>query len=224
MPHARRPDVSPSHPHHVTVRMRRGTWNLRAQRCYQPLLQAFRGVRKRSGFRVTHFSVQGNHVHMLVEGADRRAMSNGLRALLIRFARALNGVMGARGSRFQDRYHESVLETASAVRRCLRYVLENHARHMARIGKMGPAVDPFSSAPWFDGYRADVLLPRAMGDPPIATARSWLLANGWRRLGLLPGHLEESRSRGPDRVTKRPCSSGQSPYRHSPFTSRRSMP
>ena len=166
--------------------MRRGTWNLRAQRCYQPLLRAFRAVRKRVGFRVTHFSVQGNHVHMLVEAHDRRAMSNGLRALLIRFARALNAVMDASGSRFSDRYHESVLGTASAVRRCLRYVLENHARHMAKIGKVGPTVDAFSSAPWFDGYGSVVRLPRATGDPPVSPARSWLLTGAWRRLGLLP--------------------------------------
>lgn len=170
--------------------MRRGTWNLRAQRCYQPLLKAFREVRKRPGFRITHFSVQGNHVHMLVEAADRRAMSNGLRALLIRFARALNTVMESSGSRFQDRYHESILETASAIRRCLRYVLENHARHMSKLGKRAPAIDLFSSAPWFDGYRTDVAVPPPTGDPPVSSARSWLLANGWRRLGLLPGRLD----------------------------------
>ncbi len=166
--------------------MRRGTWNLRSQRCYRPLLSAFRAVRSRLGFRVTHFSVQGNHVHMLIEAHDRRSLSNGLRALLIRFARALNGVMNARGPRFSDRYHESILATASAVRRCLRYVLENHARHMAKIGKVGPRLDPFSSAPWFDGYRTAISLPRATGDPPVSSPRSWLLVGAWRRLGLLP--------------------------------------
>ncbi len=190
MPHARRPDVSSSHPHHVTVRMRRNTWNLRSQRCFRQLLASFRRVReRRRGFRVTHFSVQGNHVHLIAEGGDRAAMSNGLRALLISIARRLNRVMGARGARFQDRYHESVLTTASAVRRCLRYVLENHARHMARIGKDGPVVDAFSSAPWFEGYRPDVMLPRAMGDPPVSSPRSPLLSIAWRRFGLLPGHL-----------------------------------
>ncbi|MGZ5967952.1 MAG: transposase [Polyangiales bacterium] len=178
--------MSVAHPHHVTVRMRRGTWNLRSQRCYRPLLEAFRRVRKtRRGFRVTHFSVQGNHVHLIVEAGDRAAMSNGMRALLISVARRLNRVMRASGSRFQDRYHESILATASAVRRCLRYVLENHARHMAKIGKRAPAVDPFSSAPWFDGYRREVGIPRATGDPPVSAARSLLLTTAWRRLGLL---------------------------------------
>lgn len=187
LPHRARADVSPSHPHHVTVRMRRGTWNLRAQRCFRPILEAFRGVRGRAGFRVTHFSVQGNHLHLIAEASERRAMSNGLRALLIRIARAVNGVMGARGPRFADRYHESVLRTASAVRRCLRYVLENHARHLVQVGKghLAEPIDRFSSAPWFDGFRAGVALPDAIGDPPVSAPRSALLSHAWRRLGLL---------------------------------------
>lgn len=167
--------------------MRRGTWNLRAQRCFQPILDAFRGVRGRPGFRITHFSVQGNHLHLIAEASERRALSNGLRALFIRVARAINTVMGASGSRFADRYHETVLRTASSVRRCLQYVLENHARHLTKIGKghLAAPVDRFSSAPWFDGFRAGVALPDALGDPPVSAARSSLLARAWRRLGLL---------------------------------------
>jgi hypothetical protein len=68
-------------------------------------------------------------------------------------------------------------------------VLENHARHMAQVGKVGPVVDRYSSAPWFDGYRAGVIVPRALGDPPVSPARSWLLAAAWRFLGLLAGCL-----------------------------------
>jgi REP element-mobilizing transposase RayT len=191
MPHQRRPPVSPARPHHVTVRVRRGTWNLRAQRCHGHVLEALRRVRKeRLGFRITHFSVQGNHLHLIAEASDRRAMSNGLRALLISIARRINRVMHASGARFQDRYHESILATASAVRRCLRYVLENHARHMAKIGKRAPAIDRFSSAPWFDGYRAGVVVPPATGDPPVSSPRSVLLSVAWRRLGLLPGLVD----------------------------------
>jgi REP element-mobilizing transposase RayT len=167
--------------------VRRGTWNLRAQRCFGPILEALRGVRRRPGFRVTHFSVQGNHLHLIAEASERRSMTNGLRALLIRIARAINDVMSASGSRFADRYHESVLRTASSIRRCVRYVLENHARHMLQVGKghLAAPIDRFSSAPWFDGYRPGVALPPALGDPPVSAPRSWLLAHAWRRLGLL---------------------------------------
>ena len=80
LPHLKRPAVDARHPHHVTVRMQRGVWNLRSQRCFRPIATALRAVRDRDGFRVVHFSVQGNHMHLVTEADDRGAMSNGMRA------------------------------------------------------------------------------------------------------------------------------------------------
>jgi hypothetical protein len=65
-----------------------------------------------------------------------------------------------------------------------RYVLLNHRSHLARSGDaVGRAVpDPFSSAPSFDGWkeRLPAAAPRVTSPP-----RTWLLAAGWRRRGLL---------------------------------------
>ncbi len=169
LPHTRRPAVDPRHPHHVTVRVRHGTWNLRSQRSFGRIAAALDAVRAREGFRITHFSVQGNHIHMLAEAADRRAMSNGLRALLIRVARGLNRMMGASGPRFADRYHERALTGPTQVHNALRYVVGNHAVHLARLGKEVPRdPDPFSSL--------------ARGDLASKPA-SWLLRTGWQRAG-----------------------------------------
>ena len=79
MPHTPRPAVSRHKPHHVTVKFARGTWNLRSQRCFRPIRQALHEVTARAGFRVVHFSVQHNHLHLVTEATDRRTMSNGLR-------------------------------------------------------------------------------------------------------------------------------------------------
>lgn len=178
--HRARPAVSPSHPHHVTVRMRKGTWNLRSQRAFARIESALLGVKGREGFRVVHYSVQGNHVHMLAEGDDRRAFSNGMRALLIRMAKQLNIMMEAEGPRFADRYHERVLTSPRQVRIVLKYVLANHAKHVG-----GAVVDPFSSGPWFRGWAEGVVLPRwaPCTGPPTASPDSWLLKGGWRRAG-----------------------------------------
>jgi len=169
MTHVARPAVSPHKPHHITVRLTRGTWNLRSQRCFRPFAEALAGVRKRTGFRVVHYSVQHNHMHLIVEADDRRAMSNGLRALFIRVARALNGLMGTRGTRFDDRYHEHVLATPTEVRNALFYVLGNRAHHLARWGTIiaRDAVDAFSS----------------IAEPIVKRPRSWLLREGWTRAG-----------------------------------------
>lgn len=166
LPHARRTRVTRHVPHHVTVRVRRGTWNLRSQRSFVRFRAALAVVRRRCGFRVVQFSVQRDHVHLLVEANDRRAMSNGVRALLISFARRLNGMMSTRGSRFADRYHEHRLETPTEVRNALRYVFGNHVHHLTQRGAHpGDVLDAFSSAVAF---------------LEVAPAESWLLRVGWR--------------------------------------------
>ncbi|MBI2392944.1 MAG: hypothetical protein HYV09_25390 [Deltaproteobacteria bacterium] len=166
LPHVRRPAVDARRPHHVTVRMRRGVWNLRSQRCFRPVAEALRAVRGREGFRVVHFSVQGNHLHLVTEAESRRSMTLGMRALLIRIARQLNRVMQRRGPVLADRFHERILSTPTEVRNVVRYVIGNHASHLARLGKVGIAHDPFSSA-----VVADV----------VSAASSWLLTRGWLR-------------------------------------------
>jgi REP element-mobilizing transposase RayT len=155
--------------------MRRGVWNLRSQRCFGPISEALRKLQRREGFRVVHFSVQGNHLHLVTEADDRAAMSNGMRALLIRIARKLNRLMGTRGRLYADRFHERALTSSRAVFNVVRYVLENHSKHLQQIGKLAPPVsDPFSS-----GNRT--LDDREHG-PPWSPPESWLLRVGWRRL------------------------------------------
>jgi putative transposase len=165
MPHVARPRVSRHRPHHITVRTTRPTWNLRSQRCYRFVEKALSVVKERGGFRVIHFSVQHNHVHLIVEANDRRTLSSAMKALLIRVARGLNGLMGASGKRFDDRYHEHILKTPSETRNALLYVIGNRAVHLARWGKSPRRdVDPFSSL--------------AAGNL-IVPAKSWLLLEGW---------------------------------------------
>lgn len=169
MPHTKRPRVSRHRPHHITVRTVKGTWNLRSQRCYRPIASALAAVRNRPGIRVVHFSVQHNHIHFIVEAESRRALANAVRSLLIRVARAVNFVMGTKGRRFDDRYHEHVLKTPSETRNALQYVIGNRAVHLARWGKSPRVgVDPFSS------LAADQLVR-----PP----ESWLLSVGWTGAG-----------------------------------------
>ena len=48
---------------HVTVRIRREVWNLRTHRCFRALRYALARGCERFGFRLVHFSVQGNHMH-----------------------------------------------------------------------------------------------------------------------------------------------------------------
>jgi putative transposase len=163
-----RPALSSRHPVHATWRVLPHVWNLRSRRCFSRIAQSFSRGRDRFGFRLVHFSVQGNHLHLVVEAEDEAALARGMQGLGVRIAKALNRLMQRKGSVFADHYHARILRSPTQVANALAYVLMNFLHHFP--GEAARYVrDPFSSA-W-----------REHGtDPPVVPARTWLLSVGWR--------------------------------------------
>jgi len=180
VPHLPR-SVHARYPLHVTFRVRRHVWQLRSRRCYSRIQEAFLRLLGRFETRIAHFSVQHDHIHLLVETQDRRELARAMQGFAISAAKRLNKMMGRRGAVFADRYHSRPLRTPTEVRAALVYVLNNFRKH-ARYGTPAPdALDPFSSAFAFGGWRAP---PPPPTDPhPTAAPATWLLATGWRRGG-----------------------------------------
>jgi len=144
---------------------------------------------ERGDFRVVHYSLQSNHVHLLVESTNRTMLQRGMTSIGARLARAVNRVFGRRGPVLADRYHLRVLQTPREARHALRYVLLNARHHARRLLTTG-RVDPASSGRWFDGWRNQHVMGREENDDgaaarPVARARTWLLTIGWRRHGLI---------------------------------------
>jgi putative transposase len=186
--HARRPDFKARHPVHVTMKIRRGLPSLRHRALASLVFSAFHAAKQRLGAKLVHFSIQSNHIHLIVEAQERRALSRSMQGLAVRLARRLNARMGRRGQLFPDRYHARALRTPLEVRRALLYVLKIHEHH-TRIPR-ATSLDPLSSASYFfsqadPGHRNH--------DSPVAEPSTWLLRIGWRRHGLI-GRDERSSS------------------------------
>jgi putative transposase len=162
------------------MRVRSDIPSLRADDLFPAVREALAAASK-PAFRVVHFSVQSNHLHLFVEGSDKRALAMGLRGLSIRVARAINRALGRTGRVWSDRYHARALRTPREVRHGLVYVLMNFRKH---VRHQPSGLDPCSSASWFDGFR-DPVVDRPSGEPPVAAPRSWLAGVGWRRHGLI---------------------------------------
>ena len=179
-------------PAHVTMRMRDDVPSLRTGRIVHAIEQTFRRGCRRPGFRLVHDSLQGNHAHLIVEARDRDALGRGMKAVGSRLALAVNRAAERSGPVFADRYHLKLLPTPKQVWNALRYVLLNARRHAAKNHSRFAApvrLDPASSARWFEGWKRKVpdahRPPAARVDPPVARAKTWLLAVGWRRHGLI---------------------------------------
>jgi len=153
--------------------------------------------RDTSRFRILQFSVQGDHLHLVVEAADKDALSSGMRGVAIRVARYVNDLLSRRGPLWADRWHGRALRTPREVRNALLYVLGNFRKHARAAHAAG--IVPFSSGAWFDGWRtwkptSGVAPPFAVAprfttthseDPPISSARTWLARSGWSKRGLI---------------------------------------
>jgi REP element-mobilizing transposase RayT len=172
---------------HVTLRVRPGVPSLRASKLVHAFERSMIRGCERGDFRVVQYSLQSNHVHLLVEAADARSLAQGMMAVGSRLARAAHRVFGRTGRVLADRYHARALKTPREVHRALRYVLLNARRHARRL--TGPAaLDPASSGRWFDGWLSGRVTGSVVGEAiglPVARARTWLLRIGWQRHGFL---------------------------------------
>jgi putative transposase len=173
VPHQRRPVLSPHHPAHVTMRLLPHVWNLRSRRAFRAIGRAFASSKERNGFRLVHFSVQGNHLHLIVEARDAQRFSRGMQGLATWIARRLNQMIGRSGKVFADRFHAHVLRTPLEVARAVAYVLGNFVVHALRRGAKGEKHAPRAADPYSSAGREGAAL--------TAGPRTWLLREGWRR-------------------------------------------
>jgi REP element-mobilizing transposase RayT len=156
---------------HVTTRVCDDVWNLRSQRCFRAIRRALERGCNRFGVRLIHFSIQGNHLHLVVESPDQVVLGRAIKGLLVRMARALNKVMDRKGQVFAHRYHAHLLRSPREAAHAVRYVLENWRVHALRDGRPAPAgLDPYCSAAW-----------AGCSPPLVAEPRWWMLKVGVER-------------------------------------------
>ena len=161
--HLRRPGLAARHPVHVNWKVRAGLESLRRVATFRAIAAAFREGKDRFGFRLVHYSVQGNHLHLIVEAEDSGALSRGLQGLGVRLARAVNRVLSRSGKVFSDRYYAHQLRGPRETARAIAYVLGNWFRHAGRV--MG---------------RDDIDRLSSVAEPGTTVMpRTWLLREGW---------------------------------------------
>lgn len=174
---------------HVTLRMNGGA-GLRQGRAYRALRLVLTALLGDESFRVVHISIQNNHLHLLVEAANKVALSRGMQRFSIRAARSLQRAFGWYGKVFPWRYHATQIKTPRQARNSLAYVLNNWRRHREDVASqhiVGVKVDPYSSGLSFDGWigRPRFRAPADYVPLPVSAAQTDLLRFEWKRHGLI---------------------------------------
>jgi REP element-mobilizing transposase RayT len=156
-------------PVHITLKVLDAVGDLRTDRRFARIQRAFYFACDHLGMRLLQFSIQGNHLHLVVEAVDHQHLATAMQGMAIRLAKGVNRVSNRHGTVFADRYHAHLLKTPAEVRNAVHYVLHN--RHKHRPSTHPWDIDKYSSASgeacWYvaDGGEAAMV---------IVEPRTWL--------------------------------------------------
>jgi len=167
------------------LRAVKGLPSFRQQTLFKAFDIAFRTTR-REDFRIVEFSVQNDHVHLIVEADDNDALARGMKSFSVRANRLFNSALGrGRGRVWGDRYHRRDLTNARQVRNALVYCINNYKKHIG-VDRGLSRIDACSSARWFTGWIG--ARTRDDGPRPTPRAETILLRTAWQKHGLIhPG-------------------------------------
>lgn len=131
--HRTREEVTRRTPMHVNFRYKTV---IRHKTSLRLLKRAIVNAR-RFGLRIIHYSMQKNHIHLIIEADNNEILTRGMRSLTITFAK------GLKQGRIQvQRYHLHVLRSVRETKNAVHYVLFNEQKH--ETGTCS-TVDGFSS-------------------------------------------------------------------------------
>ena len=118
--HRTRDVVTKRTPVHVNFKYKT---HIRNKQCLKLLKRAIVNARG-YGLRIIHFSMQHNHIHLILEPVSNDIMTRGMRSLTITFAKGLKA-----GKVQLERYHLHVLRTKREAINARNYVLFNKQKH-----------------------------------------------------------------------------------------------
>jgi len=192
--HQTRPEFKSTEPLHLNIKLIKGLPTLRAKNKFKLIKRAILKARVR-GLRIIHFSIQSNHLHLLIESENKRELGRGMQSFCISLAKSLNGFLKRQGKVFMERYHLHILKTPTEVRNALRYIFMNFAKHtrtphcfdaystlvcfpdkiklgLARVNTYALFKNKFNRQK-FQEYKEEMNLL-------LAPAQSWFLNFGWK--------------------------------------------
>ena len=183
MPHLTRDRVKKCTPMHITTKVCADVPGMRDHHLAATIMAAIKAGSDRFGCRAVEFSLQSNHLHLIVEASEKGDVAKFMIGLGVRIAKAINRAVGRKGSVFADRYHRTDLLSLRQVRNTIRYVLCNANKHKEKFAGL---LDPFSSARWFKHWLG--IKTPLESKSPVPPATNWKLLNWFKHYGPIDPH------------------------------------
>jgi len=127
--HQSRPTLPKDRPLHVTIKFdKKKIATLRNKIFYREIRKSLRRLRVK-GVRLIEFSVQKDHIHFLLESANKIVLGKAMRALSISLSKRFSLLLNRKIKALKSRYHLHILNTLKELKNARQYILNNSAKH-----------------------------------------------------------------------------------------------
>jgi REP element-mobilizing transposase RayT len=151
--HISRPLIKNATSFHLTIKVRANKADIQSKRILKAPHHGIKRARLKK-LRVIHYTLEFNHVHLLVECCDNKTLQLGMQALGISFSKAINKIKKLKGGVYKHRYHLRMIASSRELRNVLHYIFHNGIKHRRALS----LIDPFNSL--VAESRLDYLYPK----------------------------------------------------------------
>jgi REP element-mobilizing transposase RayT len=138
--HRERPKLTSLSSLHLTIKINRIKADLKNKSILKVLKRAICNSRKK-GLRVVHFSLEYDHIHLLIESPHNSALGRGMQSLGVTLARGINLFKKSVGGVYKHRYHFRKINSSRELKRVMNYIFKNGLKH----GTAKHLVNPYHS-------------------------------------------------------------------------------
>lgn len=125
---------------HLTIKVRPNKADIKSKAVLKALHHAIKRARLKK-LKIIHYTLEYNHLHLLVETSGNQALHSGMQALGISLSKAINRIKFCSGGVYKHRYHLRVITSLRDYKNVLNYILNNGVKHK----RTSSVLDPYNS-------------------------------------------------------------------------------
>lgn len=138
--HIARPKLKKPSSLHLTIKVRSNKADIQSKKILKALHHAIMRARFKK-LKVIHYTLEYNHIHLLVECNDNRILQQGMQALGISLSKAINKIKRLKGGVYKHRYHFRQISNPRQLKNVLHYIFHNGIKHR----RASSLLDPYNS-------------------------------------------------------------------------------
>lgn len=135
--HIEREDLKKNTALHLTIKIVKEKAAIKNKSVLKALHHAIKKARHK-GLQVIHYTLEYDHIHLLVEASDKHTLGKGMQSLGISFSKGINKIKKSAGIVFKNRYHSRKLQSLQEIKNVLHYILGNGIKHKESMSIVSP--------------------------------------------------------------------------------------